>query len=151
MPTETTTIFEELRADHDRQRDLMRRLSETTGDEPRRRSLFATLKEQLTAHADAEEHHFYTVLMTADATREKARHSVAEHHEMDELIEKLEGYEYSASAWLTTFGDLEEKVLHHLEEEEREVFPLAGRIMSDDDKSSSALGYRKAMDEQLTS
>lgn len=150
MATESTTIFEELRTDHDRQRDLIRRLGDTTGDEKRRRTLFAALREQLTSHADAEEHHFYTVLMTDDATREKARHSVAEHHEMDELVEKLDGYDFAAPAWLQTFRSLAERVLHHLEEEEREVFPVAGRVMADGDKATSALGYRQAMDGELT-
>ena len=145
------TIFDELRHDHDRQRDLLRRLAETVGDDDQRSALFDALCEQLRAHADAEEHHFYTVLMTDDTTREKARHSVSEHHEIDELVDKLSGYALDGSAWLPTLETLADLVEHHLAEEEHEVFQVAGRVLSDEDKVSAAVGYRAAMDDHLTS
>lgn len=144
----STTIFEALRVDHDRQRELSDQLLETTGASEERADLFARLVTELKAHATAEERHFYVPLMQDDLTQEKSRHSIAEHHEMDELIEQLEGYELGASQWLTTFKELHHKVHHHLDEEEHEVFQLAGKALSETAKSELGTQYEREMTEQ---
>ncbi|MEZ5022022.1 MAG: hemerythrin domain-containing protein [Chitinophagales bacterium] len=90
------TIFENIRKDHDIQRDLADKLVKTSGDEKERRDLFSKLKKELQVHADAEERYFYVPLIEQDMTQEYARHGVAEHHEIDELIEKLEATEMSS-------------------------------------------------------
>ena len=140
-----TTIFQALTDDHERQRTLAGELLATTGDSEDRRRLFAELKLELSAHAKYEERHFYIPLMEADLTQEKARHSVAEHKELDDLVERLEGYELSAPQWLQTARELADRLEHHLTEEEREVFPLAGRVLTDDQKAGLADDYREAM------
>lgn len=134
-------IFERLRADHDTQRQLIGELVETQGASPERVLLFQMLRAELSAHAGAEERHFYVPLMKADLTQEKARHSVAEHKELDDLVERLDRYDPSGSAWLPAAQALRRKLEHHLEEEEREVFPLAGKALSEVQKSSLAADY----------
>lgn len=79
-------IFEAIRNDHDIQRDLCDRLTSTSGDSCDRKQLWKALKEELEIHADAEERHFYSPLIHNDMMQEHARHGIAEHHEMDELI-----------------------------------------------------------------
>ena len=143
-----TTIFEALRADHEIQRDLADRLIDTNGASDDRRELFARLRTELAAHAAAEERAFYVPLIQDDRSQEKARHSVAEHHEMDELVERLEGYELGASQWLITAKELHHKVHHHLDEEEREVFQLAGKVLAESAKTALAADYEAEMDEQ---
>jgi hypothetical protein len=143
-----TTIFDALRADHEIQRELAARLIETTGASEDRRELFARLKAELAAHATAEERAFYVPLMQDDLSQAKARHSVAEHHEMDELVERLEGYELGASQWLITAKELHHKVNHHLDEEEQEVFQLAGKVLGASAKTALAADYEAEMDEQ---
>jgi len=96
------TIFEALRSDHQIQRQLIDELLETSGESPKREELFTKLKRELAVHAMAEERHFYIPLMKDELTQEKARHSVAEHHELDEFIEELENTEMSSPAWLAT-------------------------------------------------
>lgn len=140
-----TSIFNALRDDHDLQRRLIAALVDTEGDSDDRDELFSRLKAELTAHADYEERHFYVPLMKHDMTQDKARHSVAEHHELDELVESLESYDRSAPQWLITCRELEEKLLHHLEEEEREVFQVAGKVLTDDQKAELAESYRTDM------
>lgn len=142
-------IFEALREDHDRQRELAKKLLETSGDTPERDQIFKALKEELQVHADAEERHFYKPLIDSDLTQDKARHSIAEHHEIDELIETLEATEYSSPAWLTYAKQLQEQVEHHLDEEEHEVFQMAGKVLSENQKQSLATSYRRYMKEHL--
>ncbi|WP_447553523.1 hemerythrin domain-containing protein [Vreelandella sp. EE22] len=142
------TIFEALRKDHDIQRDLLARLIETHGDSEERDTLYKQVKHELQYHAAAEERAFYIPLMEMDLTQEKARHSVAEHHEIDELIELLDETDYSASNWLVHAKELQHLVTHHLDEEEQEVFQLAGRGLPENQKTSLAGEYQEEMERQ---
>ena len=138
-------IFEELRADHDVQRELIAELVETTGDSEERAALFDRIVDELRNHAAAEERHFYAPLMETSLTQDKARHSIHEHEVLDELVEKLESYDRGAPAWLETAGQLEHKLTHHLDEEEQEVFQLAGKALTDQQKADLASSYRSMM------
>lgn len=141
-------IFEALREDHDKQRALVDALIETQGDSAERDTLFTALKTELKAHAAAEERFFYNPLMKDDFTQEKSRHSVAEHHEIDESIEKLEETDYSSPGWLMAAKNLHHLVHHHLKEEEHEVFQMAGKVLSDAQKTALATEYHQTMTEQ---
>jgi hemerythrin-like domain-containing protein len=140
------TIFDALRGDHDTQRRLIDQLLETEGDSDDRRRWYAELKQELAAHAAAEERSFYVPLMEHDETQEKSRHSVAEHHELDELVEQLDGYDLSAPAWLETARELAHRLVHHLDEEEHEVFQMAGKVLSDEQKTQLGTDYVDDMD-----
>ncbi|MGQ7249367.1 hemerythrin domain-containing protein [Halomonas sp. V046] len=139
------TLFEALRESHDKQRRLLERLVETEGDSQGRDELFARVKAELENHAGAEERALYVPMMEVDMTQEKARHSVAEHHEIDELIEELEATDYSSPGWLVAARKLQHLVTHHLEEEEHEVFQLAGRAFDEPTKARLADEYRNDM------
>ncbi len=139
------TLFEALREDHDTQRTLLDLLIKTHGDSEGREALFAKVKKALTRHAAAEERALYLPMMEVDMSQDKARHSVAEHHEIDELLEELENTELSSPGWLATAKKLRELVTHHLDEEEQEVFQLAGRALSADAKVRLAGTYRDEM------
>lgn len=141
-----TTIFEALRSDHETQRTLVDLLIKTEGDSSGRNELYTKLKRELTAHAAAEERYFYVPLMERDLTQEHARHSVAEHKELDDFMEQLDDYDMSSSQWLITARELAHRLLHHLDEEEKEVFPLAGKALEDEEKTQLATEYNADMD-----
>lgn len=141
-------IFEALREDHDKQRTLSDLLVKTHGDSEGRDEIFNKLKKQLHAHAKAEERYFYILLMEDDLTQEKARHSVAEHHEIDELIETLEDTEFSSPAWVGHAEKLRKRLHHHLDEEEHEVFQMAGKVLTEKQKISLSSEYRKLMESE---
>lgn len=140
------TIFEELRTDHDTQRRLAELTAKTEGDSDGRRELFDRLVKELERHADAEEKFFYSELLKHELTRDKARHSVAEHKELDDRIAELQETDLSSPAWLPRFKDLAHRVEHHLAEEEREVFQPAGKVLNDDEKIRLGSAYRQMME-----
>lgn len=137
----TTTIFEALRESHELQRTLALQLLDTSGDTPERHALFKDLREELAAHALAEERHFYVPLMQHDAGMDPSRHAIAEHHELDELVEDLEQTDPSSPAWLATARKLSEKVHHHLQEEEHKFFQMAGKLLTERQKTALARDY----------
>ncbi|MAU72014.1 MAG: hemerythrin [Pseudozobellia sp.] len=140
-------IFEALRQDHDIQRSLLEQLVDTSGDTKVRDEIFKKLKTELEVHADAEERYFYKPLIDVDNTQDLARHGIAEHHEIDELIEQLEETDYSSSAWLKIAKDLQHKVEHHLEDEEHQFFQVAGKVFSTRNKTDLAKDYQSHMEE----
>lgn len=142
-------IFEQIRKDHDTQRDLLDKLVKTSGDTEKRDEIYTWLKKELEIHADAEERHFYKPLISNDMMQEKARHGIAEHHEIDELIEQLDETDYDSSAWLKIAKQLKEKVEHHLEDEEHKFFQLAGKVFTEKEKTTLAKEYTNYMEQNL--
>ena len=142
-------IFEALRQDHEKQRLLLKILAETSGNTAARREYYEALKTQLESHAIAEERHFYTHLLEKDATVDLTRHGIAEHHEIDELLGKLDETDMSSPAWLRHLKTLQEKVEHHLADEEQEFFQVAGNVLNDSQKTKLANAYREEMKKEL--
>lgn len=138
---EEMNIFEALRVSHATQRTLADHLVDTQGDSPERRSLFKELKQELAAHAAAEERFFYVPLIAHDMTQEPSRHGIAEHHQMDKLVEELEATDFSSPAWVASARALRHKIYHHLEDEEKSVFQLAGKVLGEREKLTLAKDY----------
>lgn len=143
-------IFEALRESHERQRELYRQLIETRGDTPERQTLFEQLKAELLAHELAEERHFYIPLMEHDAGIDLSRHAIAEHHELDELVESLEEADPATPTWLPLARKLADKVEHHLKEEEHRFFQMAGKLLTDKQKMQLAKDYLATYEEART-
>ncbi|WP_212627110.1 hemerythrin domain-containing protein [Pseudomonas sp. PP3] len=142
-------IFEALRESHERQRTYAKALIKTSGDTPERVEAYKQLKAELQAHETAEERHFYMPLMEFDNGVDLSRHAIAEHHEMDEMMEELDETEMSSPAWLATAKKLSDKVHHHLKEEEQKFFQMAGKLLNDKQKETLAGQYEKEYQAQL--
>ncbi|HEX9720317.1 MAG TPA: hemerythrin domain-containing protein [Ramlibacter sp.] len=134
-------IFEALRVSHETQRALSARLLASEPGTPERHRVFLDLKRELLVHETAEERCFYVPMMKHDATVDAARHAIAEHHEMDEMVEELEGQELNAPGWMAGAKKLCEKVEHHLQEEETKFFQEAGKVLTEPQKLSLAKEY----------
>ena len=94
--------------------------------------MFKQLKNELFAHETAEDRYFYIPLMMTDPGLNITRHALAEHHEMDEMIEELTETEFSSPSWIAIAKKLSDKVHHHLKEEEHAFFQQAGKILGDE-------------------
>lgn len=116
-------IFDILKADHDRHRDLIARLMATSGRSDERESLFEELTLELKAHAAAEEQSLYASTMRHPDLTDSTRHSVAEHHEIEESLNDLAATDMGSGAWLAKFKTLAGRYTHHIDEEEEEHFP----------------------------
>lgn len=135
------TIFEALRVSHDKQREYVAAVLRTSGDTAERKKAYQQLKEELQAHETAEERYFYIPLMAYDNGVDLSRHAIAEHHQMDEMMEELDETDMSSPGWLATARALGDKVHHHLEEEEQRFFQMAGKVLSDKQKKDLAGQY----------
>ena len=140
-------IYEAIKKDHDIQRDLCDRLLKTSGESEERKELWPKLRKELEVHEVAEERFFYSPLIDTDRMQEDARHGMAEHHEIDELIQELEATRMESPHWLATMKKLSEKVHHHLEDEEEEFFGKAKKVYSKEESEDLAKGYEQTRED----
>lgn len=126
-----TKIFARLKADHDRHRELLDRIDATKGDSDERRRLFEAFRVEVTAHAASEEMSLYATMLADPDLRDEAQHSVAEHKEIEDFLTELYEMDFGSSGWLTRFRTMKDRYLHHIDEEEEEMFPAAAKDLSD--------------------
>mgnify|MGYP003583195133 CR=1 FL=1 len=123
-------IYDALRESHELQRSLCRKLLRTKAHDQRRVDLFRELRIELAAHEAAEERYLYVPMLMDDRGLNSSRHALHEHHEIDELIEKLREGRPGDRGWLATARALSKQVHHHLREEETKFFQMSGKILS---------------------
>lgn len=134
-------IFQALLVSHQTQRELYARLLASKPASEERQHVFEELKSELVAHETAEERCFYVPLFEFDRSVDLSRHAIAEHHEMDEMVEHLEKLDPHAAEWQECCQKLCHRIEHHLDEEEQKFFPQAGEVLSDEQKRQLALDY----------
>jgi hemerythrin superfamily protein len=122
-------IFQDLKADHDRHRTMLAQLGDTTDADDRAR-LFEELRKELQAHAAAEEESLYATMLGCPELRDEARHSVSEHKEVDDFLGELIKLDPASSEWTEIFGKMRHRYLHHIDEEEEEMFPEAAETLT---------------------
>ncbi|MCW4462133.1 hemerythrin domain-containing protein [Sphingomonas sp. BT-65] len=142
-------IFADLKRDHDRQRKLLDAIGETSGDSAERRTLFEELRLELQAHAAAEEESLYATMLANPELRDDARHSVSEHKEVDDMLGELVEMDMSSTGWLTRFKTMRDRYLHHIDEEEEEMFPAAAKDLDEETKARLAAVFEKRKPKEL--
>ena len=131
--SDTTDIFERLKTDHDKHRDLLDRIEATKGATPERKKLFEEFTYEAKGHAAAEEQALYSTVLRKPPLTSCGRHSVAEHHEIEEMLDDVAAYDMADDEWMTKFGELKHRYLHHIDEEEEEMFPKFAEELSEED------------------
>lgn len=126
-------IFGRLVEDHDRHRALLAMVCETTGKSTERKKLFKELTLELKSHAAAEEQALWSSVMRNPSTTDHARHAVAEHKEIDDMLADLAARDMASPGWLRRFAALREEYLHHIGEEEQKQFVAAEKKLSEAD------------------
>ncbi len=130
---DSADIFERLKLDHDKHRKLLDRIAATSGDTPERKALFEEFTFEAKGHAAAEEQALYSTVLRKPALTSCGRHSVAEHHEIEELLNDVAAADMAGESWLEKFGELAHRYVHHIDEEEEEMFPKFAAELSDED------------------
>ena len=141
-------IYKAIKDDHKIQRDLIEKIKNTKNKGKKERlEAYNQFKMELKAHEVAEERFFYKPVIKTDKMIEDARHGMAEHHEMDEIMETLEDIKVDTDTWYDKVIELCHKVDHHLKDEEGEFFDHAKKIYSDSDAEKLAKDYQSEMNE----
>lgn len=135
------TIFDRLKQDHDQHRQLLDKLEDARNDSDRCGKLFTQFRAEVTAHAAAEEETLYATMLAQPDLREDAQHSVSEHKEIGDFLEAMEKLDPGSDDWTDTFERMKKRYLHHIEEEEKEMFPDAAKALSTAEEEALATRF----------
>lgn len=101
-------------------------------------SLFNQIYKELNLHSRAEELVFYPALREFEDTDDIIEEAEAEHEEAAAMLEELKALGPDSEEFPDRIAELKEAVMHHLQEEESEVFEIIRDYM--DEEELSALG-----------
>lgn len=142
------TIFNRLKQDHDKHRALLEKLSKEK-DDAAREKLFEAFRVEVTAHAAAEEESLYATMLAHPDLREDAQHSVSEHKEIDDFLDKLVELKFDSAEWNAEFDAMKHRYLHHIDEEEEEMFPDAAKELTSDEEEKLAQVFARRKPAEL--
>jgi hemerythrin superfamily protein len=115
--------LELLKKDHDEVKKMLESLDATTDRAIKtRQELFERLKFALTVHEQMEEAALYTALKEHAETKEIALEAYEEHDVVDTILGVLERTPVDDQTWHAKLTVMRENLLHHIEEEEKEMF-----------------------------
>lgn len=103
---------------------------EKTESEAQRRKLFISIADSLAAHATIEEKLFYPTAYRGEELQELLRMAVEEHLAVKRIISDLLAMEVTDEQFVAKMSVLKELVMHHVEEEQTEIFPQVKKQMS---------------------
>jgi hemerythrin superfamily protein len=97
-----------------------------------RQRLFPELDRELTIHATIEEQIFYPATKEAEPTRDLVLESIEEHKQIKMVLADLEQTDKSTEEWGAALKVLREDVMHHVGEEEDDLFPKVRKVLSNE-------------------
>ena len=119
-----------LEADHRRFEDLLKQGAETTARAVKRRTqLLNTLTAELNLHELIEEKILYPALGPHAESNEIVLEGYEEHHIADVVVKELHETARDDERWAAKFKVLKENIEHHIQEEERRMFPTARAVL----------------------
>lgn len=124
-------IFALLIEDHEKAKAMFTTIKGTSEKQVKERELlFAELNLELSVHMEAEEKFFYPEILPEDKTHDKSMEAFEEHKVAKALLKELESGPKGTEEWTAKFKVLYENIEHHVKEEERDIFPMARKVLS---------------------
>jgi len=119
--TTTTNPVELLKADHQKVKGLFSQF-ESAGED-KKADIFKQIVTELQVHTKVEEEIFYPAVKKMDS--DMALEAEEEHNIVDWIIAQMKKLSPGDENYDAKFTTLKENVEHHIEEEEKEMFPEA--------------------------
>jgi len=103
------------------------------GDLDEKDRLWRQINEELTIHAEIEERLFYPAVrdVRTDEAEDLVNEAIEEHRVVKTLLEEMSNAEVGDDVFDAKMKVLRDTVLHHAEEEEKEIFSEAKKLPQD--------------------
>ena len=147
--SKTLTAIDLLKEDHDKVKKAFKEFEKMDrSDTETCRQVVKSVCDDLRVHTTLEEEIFYPAVREAIDDEDIMNEAAVEHESAKTLIEQLENMEPDDPNYFATFTVLGEYVMHHVKEEEGEMFPQAKKAKELD---LEALGEQmRARKQELT-
>ena len=120
-------LFELLKRDHRQVERWMTQIED--GAESDREDLFTTLQDALEKHMQLEEKHFYPQVIKIVELKDLAVDAGEEHEKVKNFLSQLEDLDVDDEDWISTFIEMKQGILHHVQDEEKKIFPGCTKYM----------------------
>lgn len=132
LSADEMSVLDVLRLDHRKVETLFK---EIEGAQEQREAfdLYQQLRADLSAHAEAEEATVYRPFQKYVDLRERLDDAWAEHEEMRQLLDRLDGLEPQPQEFRLRLEELKQLVSRHVDEEENEMFALFEQKLGEDE------------------
>jgi len=131
-----------LRADHKRVSALFEQY-ESTRSSAKKKTLVATICQELTVHAQVEEEIFYPAVKAALKDKELVPEAQVEHQSLKDLIAQVKDKEPDGEMFDAKIKVMSEYVKHHVKEEQNEMFVRAKKTRLDMQQLGEQIAARK--------
>jgi hemerythrin-like domain-containing protein len=123
-----------LTEDHRAVKKLLDELETTTERGVKTRTeLYGRIKQMLTVHEVIEEEIFYPALREHPRAKDLVLEAYEEHDVVDTIMGQLGSLPVDDETWGAKATVMIENLRHHIEEEEKEMFPTARRVFDSDE------------------
>jgi hemerythrin superfamily protein len=134
--------IEMLAADHKEVQKLFKKF-EKAKDDGEKKELVTAACTELTVHSQIEEEIFYPAAREAIEAENIMDEAEVEHTVAKQLVEELKGMEPGDPLYDAKFTVLGEYIKHHIEEEEKQMFPKAKKAKLDLESLGNEMATRK--------
>ncbi len=127
-------VFKLLKQDHKEVQQLFKKIEDSSDSAIKTRAkTYKELAKELTVHARLEERIVYPRLRQIEDLEETVKEGIEEHHVVEQLMEEIAQMPADDEQWMAKVTVLKEMVEHHVEEEEKELFPKAAKKLEKDE------------------
>jgi hemerythrin-like domain-containing protein len=120
------TFIEILKKDHEEVKQLFNQIEAGGANKEK---IFSQIHEELKVHMDAEEKFLYPAMEKHSEAKEKVLEAYEEHHVAKTAINEIVKVSPSNERWKAKVSVLKELIDHHVEEEEKELFKMAKKLL----------------------
>lgn len=132
--------------DHRKLEELFERLRTETDQRPR---LLDEVEALLTSHSRAEEEKVYPVIVQELEPDEEIHHGVEEHHEAEELLERLRECDPAGGEFDGRLEEFVDVVRQHVQEEEEELLPALKQAVGQKRLEELGEGFAERREEEM--
>lgn len=126
---QTESILALIEADHRKIEQLFQQMETSKG--ARAIECFNQIYTELTLHAKAEELVFYPAMQEYENARSHVEAAETEHNSAKVLLEQMKALNPANEEFQTKLTHLKQTILHHVEEEEGEIFSAVRENMKE--------------------
>jgi len=147
----SVNVLDLLKSQHSEVDTLLEKLEGSRGAPSDRAAVFLELADKLAAHATVEEKIFYPAAMSHQ-TDDLLHESVEEHLEIKRILADMIAMDPDSDQFKAKLSVLKENVSHHAhEEEEKKLFPILRKSMTEDELAGLGNEVLALFEELMTS
>jgi hemerythrin superfamily protein len=139
-------VLQEIKKEHEEFKSLMKKIQKGQKKE----SNFQSLKNEVKAHHEAEEKVIFPDVKDKSQEEGKStvREMIEEHHLISYQLGLLERTSMDNETWDAKFSVLKEVLTHHLDEEEKEFFSQARKVLTEKELENKYPEFEKVHKEE---